>query len=277
MKTAHRILLAIALAGLAACGSRDAAQAAALAPGTVQPWVLPAPPGSSAPALALAPDGRLLVSWLNQPAGRRPALQFAALNREGAWQSQPRTVAVGHALVVDAADPPTMQATPDGALWMQWLQHAGAQGQRELMLVRSRDGGMQWSEPVRVDAGGADASSSHVALWPHGPDALGIAWLEAPTAAAGGDARLQSARLDMDLAASGRSALEARACGAGGLATAISERGPLLAWRERGNHPGAGVALARGDAAGWSRPLVVAVDGRSPPDLSLIHISSPRD
>lgn len=264
-KTMSRLLLAGSLLALAACGDR-APQPAAVAPGSVTEWVLPAAPGSSAPDLALAPDGRLLLSWLNQQPGRRPALQFVALNREGAWQSQPRTVAVGNALRIDPADTPRVLATPDGALWMQWLQDAG-EGAHAISLARSRDGGMQWSEPVQVPQAQAAARSGYVTLWPAGQDRLGIAWLErdATADAPAGASRLRSARMDMNLVASADAVIDPRACSCCQLAAGSTAAGALLAYRgqdEAGIGDISGVRMADG---AWTAPLPVHADGWTMP------------
>lgn len=253
---------------VAGCGG-ETQSATASAAGTVTEWVLPAPPGSSAPGLTLAPDGRLLVSWLNQPRGRRPALQFAALNRDGAWQSPPRTVAVGNSLVVNWADTPHMLATPDGALWMQWLQRTGEGARYDVALVRSRDGGMQWSEPAKVNDSEVAAEYGFAALWPSGQDALGIAWLDGRSLEGsthdgghvGGDMQLRTARFDMELSGSGHASLDMRTCECCQVAVAMTARGPVLAYRDRGNDEVRDIVTVRGGAEGWSRPAPVHADG----------------
>lgn len=251
-------LWSIAVLLLAGCGD-PRAEAAAEAPGSVHAWVLPATPGARAPDLRLAPDGRLLLAWLDAPAGRRPAVKFAALTAEGIWQSQPRTVAVGQSLAVDAADPPRVLATADGALWMHWTQQTGEAG-RSLALVRSRDGGMQWSEPVRVDDGEGIAAAA--AVWPHRRDGLGIAWLQrgrdgTPTAVHG-------ARYDLDLLAAGRATVDAEACTDGPLAVAMTARGALIAYRDQAAGPARDIAVARTDGSAWASPHTVHSDGWAP-------------
>ena len=125
MKTTLRNLLLVPLVALAltACKREsDLTAAATTGDYAVQPWQLFAGPGSMAPDLRSTADGRLLLSWLSRQEGRRNALQFASYTEAGGWQSQPRTIAVGHALVANWADTPHLIATPDGALWAQWLQ-----------------------------------------------------------------------------------------------------------------------------------------------------------
>src|SRR6188768_1058669 len=60
-------------------------------------WPLPITGGATAPDLHLAPDGRLLLSWISTQPGRRDAMQYAAYDSTH-WQSAPKTIAVGTAL-----------------------------------------------------------------------------------------------------------------------------------------------------------------------------------
>ena len=88
-KTRIAVSLFVAIATLGAC-TRDATQSVAKPANgdyIVQDWVLPAQPGSMAPDLRVAPDGRVLISWLNRQQGRRNVLQFASYTEAGGWQS----------------------------------------------------------------------------------------------------------------------------------------------------------------------------------------------
>ena len=74
------LLLSCAL--LAACGSEtprlQAVDAATLdAPVRIEPWLLPAADGTSAPDLAVAADGRVMLSWIDSQPGRRHLLRFS--------------------------------------------------------------------------------------------------------------------------------------------------------------------------------------------------------
>src|SRR5690606_27637564 len=81
---------------LAACG-RDTETP--VRPLQAQPWTLPAPPGAAQPDLVRAPDGRLLLSWL-EPAGDGHRLRLASTRPGrrlvvGALVAQYRSVAHG--------------------------------------------------------------------------------------------------------------------------------------------------------------------------------------
>ena len=82
-------------------------------------------PGSAQPDLIVAPDGRLLLSWV-EPAGERGhRLQLAAtLAGETGW-APALAVAEGEGWFVNWADTPRVQALADGSLWAHWLERTG--------------------------------------------------------------------------------------------------------------------------------------------------------
>jgi len=273
MKARHAsLLVAFAFAALAAC-TRDAATPAPAANGdyAVQPWTLYAGPGSMAPGLRIAPGGRLLLSWINKQDGRRNALQFSSYTEEGGWQSQPRTIAVGNSLVANWADTPHLLATPDGALWAQWLQaRPDSPSAYDAMLARSRDGGMTWSQITRVNDDEADAEHGFAALWPAAADRLGIAWLDgraqAPAHGHGhghaGDAmQLRTNVFDMNLERGADAIVDARTCDCCPVDVALTDRATLLAYRDRSDGEIRDIAVLRFEAGAWSAPKPVHNDG----------------
>lgn len=233
-------------------------------------WVLPAAAGSSAPDLSVAPDGRLLLSWINRTEGRRNALQFGTYTDKGGWQSQPRTVAIGSSLLVNWADTPHFIGTADGALWMQWLQKdASRPGAYDTVLARSRDGGMTWAQMTRVNDDGKAVEHGFAALWPEGEDAVGIAWLDgrdkqpADGEEHSGSGSMQLRQLDfnLDLQRGTENLLDARACDCCQTDAAMTTKGPLVVYRDRSDDDIRDIAVVRRSAGKWSAPASVHADG----------------
>ena len=273
MKTRIAVAAIVIAAVLAAC-QRTPEPVAVPATGdfAVQPWTLFAEPGSMAPDLSLAPDGRLLVSWLNRQQGRRTAMQFASFTEAGGWQSQPRTIAVGQSLVANWADTPHILGTPDGALWAQWLQGSAAgPAAYDTVLARSRDGGMTWTQLTRVNDDETDAEHGFAALWPNGLDAIGIAWLDGRAQGAGdpgahhdhagGAMQLRANAFDMDLQREADTVVDARVCDCCQVDVAMTAQGPLLAYRDRGQNEERDIAVVRVRDGVGSAPVVVHADG----------------
>lgn len=272
MKAARiAIAIVVALSALAAC-KRDATPATANPNGDyrVEVWPLPAAAGSLSPDLSIAPDGRLLLGWINRQQGRRNALQFSSYTDAGGWQSQPRTIAVGHALVANWADTPHILATPDGALWTQWLQSSeSSPSGYDTVLARSRDGGMRWEQITRVNDDGLAAEHGFAALWPAGVDRLGIAWLDGRAQAqahadqhhGGGAMQLRANVFDMSLNRGADTLLDTMTCDCCQTDVAITGKGPVLAYRDRDANEIRDIAVLRFEAGKWSAPKPVHADG----------------
>ncbi|MEO5962008.1 MAG: sialidase family protein [Thermomonas sp.] len=271
MKIRIAITIVATIATLAAC-KREAAAPVVNPNGNYQHevWVLPAAAGSSAPDLSLAPDGRLLLSWINRTEGRRNALQFGSYSVKGGWQSQPRTVAVGNSLVANWADTPHMRGTADGALWMQWLQNdASGPAAYDTVLARSRDGGVTWNQITRVNNDGKAVEHGFAAMWAEGADGIGIAWLDgrekAPgqdeTQHAGGAMQVRQLDFDLDLQRGTETVLDAMACDCCQTDAAVTSKGPLVVYRDRSDDDIRDIAVVRRTAGTWSAPVMVHADG----------------
>lgn len=233
-------------------------------------WPLPAAAGSSSPDLSIAPDGRLLLSWINQTQGRRNALQFGSYTEKGGWQSQPRTVAIGHSLLANWADTPHLRGTPDGALWMQWLQaDATSPMAYDTVLARSRDGGMSWTQMTRVNNDEKAAEHGFAAMWANGEDGIGVAWLDgreqAPEHGDGhhdaGSMQLRQLDFDLDLARGSDIVLDARTCDCCQTDAAVTAKGPLVVYRDRSDDDIRDIAVVRRNAGKWGAPVSVHADG----------------
>jgi len=136
------------------------------ASGFAQVRELPAPAGqgSGQPNLAVAPDGRVYLSWIERLGEGRFSLRFAT--REGDGWSTPKVIAEGSNWFVNWADFPSMIALPDGSLAAHWLVKSG-QGTYEydVTISRSFDDGKTWSNPFVPHRDGAKAEHGFVSLF----------------------------------------------------------------------------------------------------------------
>jgi hypothetical protein len=269
MKKRASAAIAIAFA-ICACGKQAATPATETVATGLQPWSLPAPPGSGQPDLAATPQGRLALSWLNSEGDRRTLLQYAELGAQDRWQG-PLTIAVGHSFIVNAADTPHIVIADDRALWLQYLQRqpGGGYGVR---LTTSRSGGMNWSDPVAVNTDDAAAEHGFAALWPAGGDRIGVAWLDGRDAgehhdghddghAQAGATALRVATFGPDLQRDGETVVDARTCDCCSTAVARTARGVVLAYRDRSDAEIRDIATVAFDGKSWSAPRPVHVDG----------------
>lgn len=238
---------------------------------TVQSWTLPVTATAAQSDLVAAPDGRLLLSWV-EPQDKAHALKFAAF-ANGRW-SAPQTIARGNDWFVNWADTPHITATADGALWAHWLQKsANATYAYDVVLVRSADGGGTWSKPLRVNDDGKAAEHGFVSLWPASRDALGIAWLDGREsgsdehgahgghdAHASGAMTLRAATFDAQLQRHGDTRLDAMTCDCCQTAVAMTSRGALLVYRDRTPDEIRDIAATRLQDGTWTQPHAVHDD-----------------
>jgi len=140
---------------------------------------LPSPAGTSSgqPNLAVSPDGRVYLSWIERLGEGRFSLRFATLEKDG-W-STPRVIAEGSNWFVNWADFPSMTALPDGSLAAHWLVRSG-QGtyDYDVMISRSFDGGKTWGNPFVPHRDGAKTEHGFVSLFAAKDGSLAAVWLD---------------------------------------------------------------------------------------------------
>jgi hypothetical protein len=239
----------------------------ALAPAaTVADWALPAPPGSAQPNLSVAPDGDLLLSWIERRKEGGHRLVFARQEAATGW-SAPRTVAQGDNWFVNWADFPALQALPDGSLWAHTLVKNGSAAYAyDVRLYASRDGGASWTATAAVHEDGTPTEHGFVSLWPQGRDGLGIAWLDGRNTGgghdhgSGGAMTLRAAVFGADETKRSEHELDASTCDCCQTDAAVGADGLLLAWRDRAAGEVRDIAVARFDGRAWSAPVTVHAD-----------------
>jgi len=238
---------------------------------TVTEWPLPAAAGAAQPDLVLAPDGRLLLSWIKPFDRTRHALQFTTYDRKGQWQWAPKTIAVGASMVVNWADTPHIAATADGTLWAHWLQKTRGEGEsQDIIVSHSEDDGMNWSDPVRAHDDGKAVEHGFVSFWPAARDRLGMAWLDGRNTGGGshedhaagdmGMMSLRSATMDRASRLADAVEIDAGVCDCCQTDVAMTTRGPLLVYRDRTPEEIRDIHATRLDNGAWRASQAVHDD-----------------
>ncbi len=268
---------AVALAAIL-LGVQDPALAAGF---DVRDWPMPSVAGKAAqPDLSITPHGEALLAWVERRNDGTPALKYSRTSIDATgrsrgpdeWQA-PRTIAEGSDWFVNWADTPHLLALDDGTLWAHWLQRNGS-GVYDygIALTRSADGGTTWSEPIRIEPPGAKNDYGFVAMWPHAPGTLGIAWLDSRQKSAGADHHahdghaggammLRAAVFDANGNRTVEWPLDRSTCDCCTTAAALTARGPVLAYRGRSEGEIRDIRLVRFDGDRWSEPKDVHADG----------------
>lgn len=231
-------------------------------------WSLPVTTAAAQPDLVRAPDGALLLTWI-EAQGDGHALKFARY-ADGAW-GEVQPIARGDDWFVNWADTPHLAVTADGALWAHWLQKsAQATYAYDVAMVRSGDGGITWSTPVLVNDDGTPTEHGFASMWPAARDRIGIAWLDGRRTGGGegghhghedqGAMTLRAATFDAGLARGDERELDTMTCDCCQTDAALTTRGPLLVYRDRTLDEIRDIAVMRFDGASWTTPHLVHAD-----------------
>ena len=158
-----------------------------LASAQVRELASPAGPGSGQPNLAVSPDGRVYLSWIERLGEGRFSLRFAV--KEGDGWSAPRVIAEGSNWFVNWADFPSMIALPDGSLAGHWLVKSGpGTFDYDVTISRSFDGGKTWGKPFVPHRDGVKTEHGFVSMFAALDGNLAAVWLDGREMKPGADA-----------------------------------------------------------------------------------------
>jgi hypothetical protein len=248
----------------------------------------PAPPGSAQPQLSVTHDGRVVLSWIEKAGQGRHRFRLAlgsvvsGVSRTGIRWTAPSTIAEGDNFFANWADVPSVVALPDGALAAHWLQMSGPGTYAyDVILRHSTDSGKTWSEPARPHRDGTETEHGFVSIvpWPEG--GYGLVWLDGRDFAkhAGGSHGPEGMNAEMSLRAttfasnrraglSGPPALrqgpemlvDGRVCECCPTAAARTDRGVVVAYRDRSADEIRDISVTRYEHGKWTPGTPVFAD-----------------
>ena len=235
----------------------------------------PAGEGSGQPHLAVGPDDRLVMSWLEPNADASEyALKYATLDPATAQWGPPFTVARGPNWFVNSSDLPSVQPLSADLWAAHWLvSSATSQFAYDIEVATSVDGGRSWGEPQLLNDDRTDAEHGFVSLFAWGA-AIGAVWLDGrdlanfheqePTApeieTAPVGTNLRYARLAADGGIIDQGVIDSLACDCCPTDVAVTERGPLVAYRDRTPEEIRDIVVRRHDGSKWTEGVRVGPD-----------------
>jgi hypothetical protein len=248
---------------LAACreGGGDDPEPLSIALGHVE---TPAGPGSTEPNLAPADDGGVLLSWVEPAGDSSHALRFAEW-RDSAW-SEPRTIVRRSDFWLNWADFPSVASLGGGRLAAHWPQRSGAgRYDYDVRIAMSEDGGATWGEGVVPHPDSRGGEHGFVAMAAVGDSLLAV-WLDGrgydtTRADASGVMALVSRTVAPGGALGEERTVDARTCDCCQTDMAMTDRGPIVVYRDRTKGEIRDLVLSRREASGWTPPRAIHDDG----------------
>lgn len=227
----------------------------------------PAGPGSGQPNLAVSPDGRVFLSWIERMGDGRYSLRFAVKEKDQ-W-SEPRVIAEGSNWFVNWADFPSMIALPDGSLAAHWLvKSSPGTFDYDVTIARSFDGGTTWGRPFVPHRDSVKSEHGFVSLFAAKDGSLAAVWLDGRDMKPGvghdhgrGEMTLRYVKVKRDGTLTDEAVLDARVCECCQTSAAMTAEGPVVAYRDRSDQEIRDISIVRLRDGRWSAPQSVFKDG----------------
>lgn len=231
--------------------------------GVIDTLISPAGPRSGEPNVAVGPDGRVWLSWLEQTSDSIAELRVAAFNGS-AW-SQPATVIARRDLMVNWADFPSVFATASGRLVAHWLQrNDSGKYSYEVRTAQSADAGLTWSAPKTLHRDRARAEHGFVSFFAAAGDSVGAVWLDGRKFAVKSEKpemQLATTTIAPDGSLGAEAFIDERICDCCQTDVALTSRGAIVTYRDRSDAEIRDIYVVRRDGQGWTTPTLVHDDG----------------
>jgi hypothetical protein len=224
---------------------------------------------SREPELTPAPNGSVILSWVEKIGEKRYALRAAVLESNG-W-SETRTVSEGDNWFVNWADFPSVIALNDGTLAAHWLVKSGAGTYAyDVNLSMSKDGGRSWTKPLIPHRDNTQTEHGFVSLVPLTDGRLGAIWLDGRNmenmketdehAPAPESMTLRYAALDAAGNLADETQLDERVCECCQTSAAVTSGGPIAVYRDRSPTEVRDIYIVRQVNGSWTSPQPVFAD-----------------
>lgn len=218
----------------------------------------PAQTGAAEPNLAADHEGTVYLSWIQRGADTTHALQYATL-KDGKL-GEVRTIAAGRDWFVNWADFPMLTRLPSGEMAAHWLQRNGpGRFDYGVRVALWNENGPITKEPVVPHRDPSASEHGFVTLFPQ-QQSLGVVWLDGrryAEAKASKDSTLEEMQLrHTTIASSGQPAedvpIDERTCDCCQTSVALTERGPLVAYRDRTDEEIRDIYVSRFENGKWT-------------------------
>jgi hypothetical protein len=202
----------------------------------------PAAEGGLLPNLSTSPQGTVVLSWVERAGDEEHVLRYSVL--AGDEWSAPREIARGDDWFVNWADFPSVVAIDESHWAAHWLvKREGGEYAYDVALSTSTDGGKSWNPAVTPHLDGTLTEHGFVSLFPVGPG-FDAVWLDGREMAGhtdydqhaepgAGAMVLRGARVHFDGRLAEQLLMDETVCDCCQTTAAITDRGIVVAYRDR--------------------------------------------
>lgn len=223
----------------------------------------PAGAQSGESSLATDASGTLHMTWMERLPDSSVALRYA--RRAGDRWDTTRTIAVRRDFFVNWADFPSVTSTRSGRVLVHWLQRSSAgKYSYDARLASSSDAGASWTPSVRLHADSSASEHGFVSMVPVADSAIAF-WLDGRGTQAGdghdhGAMQVRAASVSNTGSLGPEMSVDVRTCDCCQTASALSARGPVVAYRDRSDEEVRDIVVTRFDGGSWTPPVKVHDD-----------------
>ncbi len=230
-----------------------------------------APSASGEPNVFATPDGRVMLTWLQETGPQRHALRLAI--RDGGTWSAPVTVYESDRFFANWADFPSATEQADGTWVVHWLEKTAANTYAyHVKLSMSRDRGETWSDPIVPHRDDSPKEHGFVSMVPWGENRTALVWLDGRNMTSAdhadergdmdtGEMSLRATTVGSDGTLSDDVLLDPRTCECCQTALAPTPTGLIAAYRDRSDAEIRNISVVRLVDGTWSEPAAVHDDG----------------
>ncbi len=226
-------------------------------------------------------NGQIFFSWVEHLNDTLDALQFSKL-QNGQWTT-PQTIAQGSDWFVNWADFPSLVAYPDQGqtLAAHWLQKsAPGTYEYDVKIAQSKDAGKTWAPPFIPHRDNVFAEHGFVSMLPISNDRIFVTWLDGRFTKnkindtkilssndhghghghTGGAMTLRGATFNKNGQLFDEVELDHKVCDCCQTAAAKTEKGVIVAYRDRTDQEIRDISIVRQVDGHWTEPRTVHVD-----------------
>lgn len=216
--------------------------------------------------------GQVYITWTEFLNDSTDALQFSKLI-DGQWEA-PRTIASATNWFVNWADFPALAVFPkqEEKMLVHWLQkRAKGTYDYDIHLSQSADGGQSWSPSFIPHRDSIAAEHGFVSMLPLREDRILLSWLDGRHTNANGldenghhnhqgAMTLRVAEVSSNGTLHAEAELDARVCDCCQTSSALTDQGPIVAYRDRSKGEIRDIAVIRRIDGEWQAPQVIGQD-----------------